>query len=139
MNVITKDVHEDLQKFFSEVWGQGALQSFLYYFRGHGKKAYSEVKYVLMTNTGIRLEVDGKEVDYKFSWKYAWRFSSLNQSNNQEDPKEVFMEMVQEGKRMARENKPPKWKTMSRDYYKNGRDGETLSAYNTYNGSKSNF
>ena len=139
MKVITKDVHEDLQQFFTGAWGEGALQSFLYYFCGHGKKAYSTVNYVLMTNTGIRLEVDGNVVDYKFSWKYAWRFSSLNQKNPNEDPKEVFMEMVQEGKRLARENKPPKWKTMSRNYYKNGRDGETLNAYNTYNGSKSNF
>ena len=81
MKVITKDVHEDLQQFFTGAWGEGALQSFLYYFCGHGKKAYSTVNYVLMTNTGIRLEVDGNVVDYKFSWKYAWRFSSLNQKN----------------------------------------------------------
>jgi len=142
MKIITKEVHDDLQEYFNDtVWGKGILTSFLYYFMGHGKKAYTSAKCVHMTNTGIRVEVDGKELDYLFTWKYAWRFSSLNQKTNHEDPKEVFAEMVQDGKRLARlgENAPPKWKTMSMNQYTNGLQGESFNRYNTYTGSKANF
>ena len=39
----------------------------------------------------------------------------------------------------AKTTSVPKWKTMTKQYYKNGHGGETFERYNSYNGSKSNF
>ena len=119
-------------------------------------KQYTTAKVTKVTNTGIRIEVDGTDIDIMWKWKYAWLLSANNQSNNVKEPPigvvrpnpvgepgytvsdevvNLITMFVEDAKKIS----TPKWKTMSKQYYKNGRNGENFERYNSYNGSKSNF
>jgi len=116
-----------------------------YYGRWEGfnkeSKQYTTASVSKVTNTGIRLVVDGTDIDIMWKWKYAWLFSAKNQTSNvtvapvSDDLVRKINLYVEDAKTTS----VPKWKTMSVQYYKNGRSGETFNRYNSYNGSKSNF
>ena len=104
-------------------------------------KQYTTASVSKVTNTGIRIVVDGTDIDIMWKWKYAWLFSAKNQDTNVKVAP-VSDEIVRKINLYVEDAKTasvPKWKTMSKQYYKNGHGGETFERYNTYNGSKSNF
>ena len=116
-----------------------------YYGRWEGfnkdSKQYTTASVSKVTNTGIRLVVDGTDIDIMWTWKYAWLFSAKNQDTNVKVAP-VSDEIVRKISLYVEDAKTatvPKWKTMSKQYYKNGHGGETFERYNSYNGSKSNF
>ena len=116
-----------------------------YYGRWEGfnkdSKQYTTASVSKVTNTGIRIVVDGTDIDIMWKWKYAWLFSAKNQDTNVKVAP-VSDEIVRKISLYVEDAKTasiPKWKTMSKQYYKNGYGGETFERYNTYNGSKSNF
>ena len=116
-----------------------------YYGRWEGfkkdSKQYTTASVSKVTNTGIRIVVDGTDIDIMWKWKYAWLFSAKNQDTNVKVAP-VSDEIVRKISLYVEDAKTasvPKWKTMSKQYYKNGHGGETFERYNSYNGSKSNF
>ena len=104
-------------------------------------KQYTTATVTKVTNTGIRIEVDGTDIDIMWKWKYAWLFSALNQDTNVTTApvSDELMSKIHKYVVDAKNTSVPKWKTMTKQYYKNGHGGETFERYNTYNGSKSNF
>ena len=116
-----------------------------YYGRWEGfnkdSKQYTTASVSKVTNTGIRIVVDGTDIDIMWKWKYAWLFSAKNQDTNVKVAP-VSDEIVRKISLYVEDAKTatvPKWKTMSKQYYKNGHGGESFERYNSYNGSKSNF
>ena len=116
-----------------------------YYGRWEGfnkdSKQYTTASVSKVTNTGIRILVDGTDIDIMWKWKYAWLFSAKNQDTNV-TVAPVSDELVRKISLYVEDAKTttvPKWKTMTKQYYKNGHGGETFERYNSYNGSKSNF
>ena len=104
-------------------------------------KQYSSATVTKITNTGLRIDVDGTDIDIMWRWKYAWLFSAKNQDTNVKVAP-VSDEIVRKINLYVEDAKTasvPKWKTMSKQYYTNGHKGETFERYNSYNGSKSNF
>ena len=116
-----------------------------YYGRWEGfnkdNKQYTSAKVTKITNTGLRLDVDGTDIDIMWKWKYAWLFSALNQDTNVRTApvSDDLMSKISLYVEDAKTTSIPKWKTMTKQYYKNGHGGETFERYNSYNGSKSNF
>ena len=104
-------------------------------------KQYTTATVTKVTNTGIRIEVDGTDIDIMWKWKYAWLFSAKNQDTNVKvaPVSDEIVRKINLYVEDAKTTSVPKWKTMSKQYYKNGHGGETFERYNTYNGSKSNF
>lgn len=102
---------------------------------------YDKCLVTKVTNTGIRIDVDGTEIDIMWKWKYAWIFSAKNPATNATfgTVSDEIIRLIQSYIDDARLVGAPKWKTMTKQYYKNGRNGETINRYNTYTGSKSNF
>jgi len=116
-----------------------------YYGRWEGfnkdNKQYSSATVTKITNTGLRIDVDGTDIDIMWKWKYAWLFSALNQDTNVTTApvSDELMSKIHKYVVDAKNASVPKWKTMSKQYYTNGHGGETFERYNSYNGSKSNF
>jgi len=150
----------------------------LKYYAGVGSSQYTGTPVLrLVTNLGVRVEVDSSLVDIPFPPKYQWKFSTLNQNTNvgissslvESTPEELkqirdqypdsYEDIIIKGykyktpissvaygyiKNMLSEAEKltgfgtmttvPEWKTLSKDYYTNGHDGETFNRYNSYNG-----
>ena len=55
----------------------------LKYYAGVGTSQYTGTPVVtLVTNLGIRVEVDSSTIDIVYPQKYHWKFSTLNQDSN---------------------------------------------------------
>jgi hypothetical protein len=55
----------------------------LKYYAGVGTSQYTGTPVVtLVTNNGVRVEVDSSTVDIRYPQKYQWKFSTLNQDSN---------------------------------------------------------
>ena len=128
----------------------------LKYYAGVGSSQYTGNPVVtLVTNNGVRVEVDGSTVDIRYPQKYQWKFSTINQTTNvgitsnfvengykYEAPissraYNLIKSMVSDAEKLTgfgTMTSVPEWKTLSKDYYTNGRDGETFKRYNSYNG-----
>ena len=133
----------------------------LKYYAGVGTSQYTGTPVVtLVTNTGIRVEVDSSTVDIVYPQKYTWKFSTLNQDSNVGISSTFYSEKRQEGwspyktpissvaytliKSMVSDAEKltgfgtmttvPEWKTLTKQYYTNGHGGETHERYNSYNG-----
>ena len=132
----------------------------LKYYAGVGSSQYTGNPVVtLVTNNGVRVEVDGSTVDIRYPPKYQWKFSTINHvsnvgvtsSNTMVDGERyvsyetpissvaytLIKNMVSDAEKLTgfgTMTTVPEWKTLSKDYYTNGRDGETFKRYNSYNG-----
>ena len=133
----------------------------LKYYAGVGTSQYTGTPVVtLVTNNGVRVEVDGSTVDIRYPQKYQWKFSALNQYSNVgimtnnivTVGEEEFMyyktpvssaaytlikNMVSDAEKLTgfgTMTTMREWKKMSKDYYTNGHAGETFKRYNSYNG-----
>jgi len=132
----------------------------LKYYAGVGSSQYTGNPVVtLVTNNGVRVEVDGSTVNIRYPQKYQWKFSTINQTTNvgvtssntmvdgeryvsYETP--ISLKAYNYIKNMVHDaeiitgfgtmTSLPEWKTLSKDYYTNGHDGETFKRYNSYNG-----
>jgi len=132
----------------------------LKYYAGVGSSQYTGTPVVtLVTNNGVRVEVDSSTVDIRYPSKYQWKFSTINQLSNVGVTSSSSMV---DGERYVSYKTPislaaynliknmvsdaekitgfgtmttlPEWKTMSKDRYTNGHAGETHKRYNSYNG-----
>ena len=144
---------------YSESRQENINKEFLKYYAGVGKSQYTgDVICKLVNNVGIRLEVDNSTIDIHFPAKYQWKLSTLNQETNvkvqtgvnttayvrpiHESVLGYLVKMLKEADALTGAGTTVTsrtWYKMSKQYYSNGRDGETLDRYNTYIGSKSNF
>ena len=136
----------------------------LKYYAGVGTSQYTGTPVVtLVTNNGVRVEVDGSTVDIRYPQKYQWKFSILNQNSNVgittakfyvgegESVEEFYhyktsvssaaytliKNMVSDAEKLTgfgTMTTVPEWKTLTKQYYTNGHDGETHERYNSYNG-----
>ena len=133
----------------------------LKYYAGVGSSQYTGNPVVtLVTNNGVRVEVDGSTVDIRYPQKYQWKFSTLNQYSNVgimtnnivTVGEEEFMyyktpvssvaytlikNMVSDAEKLTgfgTMTSVPEWKTLTKEYYTNGFGGETFKRYNSYNG-----
>ena len=132
----------------------------LKYYAGVGTSQYTGTPVVtLVTNNGVRVEVDGSTVDIRYPQKYQWKFSAINQTTNvgvtssntmidgeryvsYETPISsvaytFIKNMVSDAEKLTgfgTMTTVPEWKTLSKDYYTNGHGGETFKRYNSYNG-----
>ena len=116
-----------------------------YYGRWEGfnkdNKQYSSATVKKITNTGLRIDVDGTDIDIMWKWKYAWLFSAKNQTTDV-TVAPISDELVRKINLYVENAKTitaPERKTMSKQYYKNGFNGETFERHNSYTGSKANF
>ena len=145
MQVITSEISDKTVAKLNE-FGADMISDLLHYYgrwEGFNKdsKQYTTASVSKVTNTGIRIVVDGTDIDIMWKWKYAWLFSAKNPDTNVKIPS-VSDEIVRKIRLYIEDAKTtsvPKWKTMSKQYYTNGHGGETFQRYNTYNGGKSNF
>tara|TARA_B000000557_G_scaffold256179_1_gene248088 strand:- start:668 stop:1189 length:522 start_codon:yes stop_codon:yes gene_type:complete len=132
----------------------------LKYYAGVGTSQYTGTPVVtLVTNQGVRVEVDDSKVDIVYPQKYNWKFSPLNQDSNvgisstkthltpdgyapYEKPISsvaygYIKNMVSEAEKLTgfgTMTTVPEWKTLTKEYYTNGHGGETFKRYNSYNG-----
>jgi len=132
----------------------------LKYYAGVGTSQYTGTPVVtLVTNYGIRVEVDGSKVDIRYPQKYQWKFSTLNQNSNvgimtnpvtfeegdfyyyktsiSSAAYTLIKNMVSDAEKVTgfgTMTTVPEWKTLSKDYYTNGHAGESFKRYNSYNG-----
>ena len=134
----------------------------LRYYAGVSSSQYTGTPSVtLVTNTGIRVEVDSSTVDILYPPKYTWKFSVLNQESNvgfsstatkQEVDGVEFLKlespvssiahgyiksMVSEAEKVTgfgTMTPHTEWKNLTKESYSNGFGGETHKRYNTYNG-----
>ena len=128
----------------------------LKYYAGVGTSQYTGTPVVtLVTNLGVRVEVDSSTVDIVYPQKYTWKFSTLNQDSNvgitstlseggykydtpiSSTAYTLIKSMVSDAEKLTgfgTMTTVPEWKTLSKDYYTNGHDGETFKRYNSYNG-----
>jgi len=132
----------------------------LKYYAGVGTSQYTGTPVVtLVTNQGVRVEVDDSKVDIVYPQKYNWKFSPLNQdsnvgifSGNTKQTAEGYApyekpissvaygyikNMVSEAEKLTgfgTMTTVPEWKTLTKEYYTNGHGGETFKRYNSYNG-----
>tara|TARA_B100000424_G_C22743918_1_gene402459 strand:+ start:120 stop:629 length:510 start_codon:yes stop_codon:yes gene_type:complete len=128
----------------------------LKYYAGVGTSQYTGTPTVtLVTNNGVRVEVDDSQVDIVYPQKYNWKFSPLNQDSDvgitstfssggykYEKPisqvaYSFIKKMVSDAEKITgfgTMTTLPEWKTLSKDYYTNGHGGETFKRYNSYNG-----
>tara|TARA_B000000557_G_scaffold181205_1_gene147948 strand:+ start:264 stop:782 length:519 start_codon:yes stop_codon:yes gene_type:complete len=144
---------------YSESKSENINKEFLKYYAGVGKSQYTgDPICKLVNNVGIRIEVDSSTIDIHFPAKYQWRMSTLNQETDVKVQTGVnttayvrpiheavlgqLIDMIREADSITGSGTTitrRKWYKMSKQYYSNGRDGETLNRYNTYIGGKSNF
>ena len=132
----------------------------LKYYAGVGTSQYTGTPVVtLVTNLGIRVEVDSSTVDIVYPQKYTWKFSTLNQNSNvgitsthtvSDDEGYVsyktpissaaytlIKNMVSDAEKLTgfgTMTTVPEWKTLTKQYYTNGFNGETHERYNSYIG-----
>ena len=128
----------------------------LKYYAGVGTSQYTGTPVVtLVTNLGVRVEVDSSTVDIVYPQKYTWKFSTLNQDSNvgitstlseggygyEESISSVayklIKNMVSEAEKLTgfgTMTTVPEWKTLTKQYYTNGFNGETHERYNSYIG-----
>ena len=132
----------------------------LKYYAGVGSSQYTGTPVVtLVTNNGVRVEVDGSTVDIRYPQKYQWKFSTINQttnvgvtSNTTESEGTYYYDyitpisshaytliknMVIDAEKLTgfgTMTSVPEWKTLTKEYYTNGFGGETFKRYNSYNG-----
>ena len=132
----------------------------LKYYAGVGTSQYTGTPVVtLVTNLGVRVEVDSSTVDIVYPQKYTWKFSTLNQDSNvgisstktpfdpdgyspYETPISstaytLIKSMVSDAEKLTgfgTMTTVPEWKTLTKQYYTNGHGGETHERYNSYNG-----
>ena len=132
----------------------------LKYYAGVGSSQYTGNPVVtLVTNNGVRVEVDGSTVDIRYPQKYQWKFSTINYGSNvgvtssntmvdgeryvsYETPISsvaytLIKNMVSDAEKLTgfgTMTTVPEWKTLTKEYYTNGFGGETLKRYNSYNG-----
>ena len=144
MQIITTEISDETIATLND--DADFITDFLHYYgkwEGFNKdnKQYTSAQVSLITNTGIRFVVDNKEVDIMWQWKYAWLLSDKNTSSNvtvapiSDDLVNKLLLYVADAKTAT----VPAWKTLSKQYYTNGRNGETFNRYNTYTGSKTDF
>ena len=132
----------------------------LKYYAGVGSSQYTGNPVVtLVTNNGLRVEVDGSTVDIRYPQKYQWKFSTINHvsnvgvtsSNTMVDGERyvsyetpissvaytLIKNMVSDAEKLTgfgTMTTVPEWKTLTKEYYTNGIGGETFKRYNSYNG-----
>ena len=132
----------------------------LKYYAGVGSSQYTGNPVVtLVTNNGLRVEVDGSTVDIRYPQKYQWKFSTINHvsnvgvtsSNTMVDGERyvsyetpissvaytLIKNMVSDAEKLTgfgTMTTVPEWKTLTKQYYTNGHGGETHERYNSYNG-----
>ena len=132
----------------------------LKYYAGVGTSQYTGNPVVtLVTNLGIRVEVDSSTVDIVYPPKYHWKFSNTNQTSNvgvttsnsiidgesyvsYKTPISSVVytnikSMVSDAEKITgfgTMTPVPEWKTLTKEYYTNGQGGETLKRYNSYTG-----
>ena len=132
----------------------------LKYYAGVGSSQYTGNPVVtLVTNNGVRVEVDGSTVDIRYPQKYQWKFSTINYGSNvgvtssntmvdgeryvsYETPISsvaytLIKNMVSDAEKLTgfgTMTTVPEWKTLTKEYYTNGFGGETFKRYNSYNG-----
>jgi len=132
----------------------------LKYYAGVGSSQYTGNPVVtLVTNNGVRVEVDGSTVDIRYPSKYQWKFSTLNQTTNvgvtssstmvggesyvsyktpiSSSAYTLIKNMVSDAEKLTgfgTMTTVPEWKTLTKEYYTNGFGGETHKRYNSYNG-----
>ena len=128
----------------------------LKYYAGVGTSQYTGTPVVtLVTNLGVRVEVDSSTVDIVYPQKYTWKFSTLNQDSNvgitstlseggyrYKTPISLaaytlIKNMVSEAEKLTgfgTMTTVPEWKTFTKQYYTNGHGGETHERYNSYIG-----
>ena len=132
----------------------------LKYYAGVGSSQYTGNPVVtLVTNNGVRVEVDGSTVDIRYPQKYQWKFSTINLESNVgvtsshtmvdgeryvsfETPISsvaytLIKNMVSDAEKLTgfgTMTTVPEWKTLTKEYYTNGFGGETFKRYNSYNG-----
>lgn len=132
----------------------------LKYYAGVGTSQYTGTPVVtLVTNLGIRVEVDSSTVDIVYPQKYTWKFSTLNQNSNvgitsthtvsdeegyvsyktpiSSAAYTLIKNMVSDAEKLTgfgTMTTVPEWKTLTKQYYTNGHGGETHERYNSYNG-----
>ena len=132
----------------------------LKYYAGVGTSQYTGTPVVtLVTNLGVRVEVDSSTVDIVYPQKYTWKFSTLNQNSNvgitsthtvsdeegyvsyktpiSSAAYTLIKNMVSDAEKLTgfgTMTTVPEWKTLTKEYYTNGFGGETLKRYNSYNG-----
>jgi len=132
----------------------------LKYYAGVGTSQYTGTPVVtLVTNLGIRVEVDSSTVDIVYPQKYNWKFSTLNQNSNvgitsthtvsdeegyvsyktpiSSAAYTLIKNMVSDAEKLTgfgTMTTVPEWKTLTKQYYTNGHGGETHERYNSYNG-----
>ena len=152
MQIITTEISDKTVAKLNEGKNNANLVAdLLHYFGGWegfklDDKKYTNATVKKVTNTGIRIDVDGTDIDILWKWKFAWLFSATNQETNA-TVAPVSDEIIRRIVQYAREAKSvtvPKWKTLSKQYYKNGQGKgddccSTYERYNSYTGSKSNF
>ena len=132
----------------------------LKYYAGVGSSQYTGNPVVtLVTNNGLRVEVDGSTVDIRYPQKYQWKFSTINHvsnvgvtsSNTMVDGERyvsyetpissvaytLIKNMVSDAEKLTgfgTMTTVPEWKTLTKQYYTNGFNGETHERYNSYIG-----
>ena len=132
----------------------------LKYYAGVGTSQYTGTPVVtLVTNLGVRVEVDSSTVDIVYPQKYTWKFSTLNQNSNvgitsthtvsdeegyvsyktpiSSAAYTLIKNMVSDAEKLTgfgTMTTVPEWKTFTKQYYTNGHGGETHERYNSYNG-----
>jgi len=132
----------------------------LKYYAGVGTSQYTGTPVVtLVTNLGIRVEVDSSTIDIVYPQKYHWKFSTLNQNSNvgitssytvsenegyvsyktpiSSAAYTLIKNMVSDAEKLTgfgTMTTVPEWKTLTKQYYTNGHGGETHERYNSYNG-----
>lgn len=134
----------------------------LQYYAGVSSSQYTGTPTVnLVTNYGVRIEVDNSQVEILYPAKYSWKMSIVNQNTQvgigktlvsstdgtrlydqpvSEVATNIIKSMVSDAEKLTgygTTTTVPEWKTMTKEYYTNGHGGETFKRYNTYDGALS--